>query len=484
MNPELTRRQIFKYLGGIVFATFAVNSGAENSRDVSVEIPSKINDLNVDRSIPLRILIPNGCGENIRPVINHFQEKTGIVIEIVETPVDDINAQLFLDHASSTGQYDLALPATFGVPDLVAAGAIVPLSDYAEKYEPGNFRDPVLYNIGDSFDGEIYGFQTDGDAYVMFYHKGMMQDENYRKEFEDLFGTELQIPQTWEELDRQMGFFHRPEEGIAGGLLYRTPSYLAWEWWVRFHAKGYWPLSPDLTPQIDSDAGVEALEEMIRASDHLAPEVTTLGLFDNWKRFDQANVFCNIGWGGTQKYLNREDSLMKNQLLFGPTPGGIVDGELLRTPYFNWGWNYVVTSSSSRPELAYLFALFSSSSAMSTLSVQQSGGFFDPFRVEHYDDPTIKEIYSSEFLDVHRASMDSAIPDLYLASQGDYFKALTGGLTRAYERRETPKAALKRVSDQWSIISEQGNLFTQQQRWRELRRKYPEKIRHRLKDII
>ena len=54
-------------------------------------------------------------------------------------------------------------------------------------------------------------------------------------------------------------------------------------------------------------------------------------------------------------------------MAFGLMPGGMVDGQLLRTPYFNWGWNYVVSSVSREPEVAYLFTLYATSPAMSDM---------------------------------------------------------------------------------------------------------------------
>jgi len=85
-------------------------------------------------------------------------------------------------------------------------------------------------------------------------------------------------------------------------------------------------------------------------------------------------------------------------MVYGQSPGGILDGVHFSVPYFNWGWNYVVLKNSQQPELAYLFALFAATPQMSTLAVQQSDGFFDPFRPEHYADPQIQKVYSPAFL--------------------------------------------------------------------------------------
>ena len=397
--------------------------------------------------------------------------------------MDEINAQLVLDGLSGDTDYDVALPATFGIPDLVGAGVIQPLTSFAQMHEPPGFRDEILFTIGDTFDGEIYGFQCDGDTYVMFYNSLMMEDPAEQAAYSDRFGRALDVPSTWAELDQQMAFFHRPDHNTFGGALFRTPSYLAWEWWARFHSKGTWPFSEDFQPQLVSDAGISALEEMIRATEHLHPSVHSAGLFDNWQHYAKGNIYANIGWGGSQKYLNRADSKMRGNMRFGMLPCGGANPDLPGMPYFNWGWNYVVTTASKQPMVAYLFSLFASTSEMSTLSVQQRAGFLDPFRSEHYEDPVIQDIYSPEFLEVHEKSLKSSIPDLYIAKQGEYFGVLSEALDSALSGRTKPEDALKRVEVQWDILSLRAGREEQMFRWRELRAKYPDAARRSLQDL-
>ena len=332
-----------------------------------------------NRSITLKLLLPDGSGANVKPVADTFTQLTNINFEFIETPVDDINTRMFLEAQVSTGSYDIALPATFGIPDLVEAKAITPLEEFANRYEPTDFRDGSLYTIGDTYRGLHYGYQTDGDTYLMFYNKRFLNNENLQKSFADKHGYSLNVPQTWEQLDAMMAHIHAPDEGRYGGALFRVPTYMLWEWWVRFHAKGYFPLDDNLNPQINNDAGVNALEELISASKYLSPNVATNGLFKNWEEFSNGNIFCNIGWGGTQKYLNSGKSNIRGNLEFGPTPGGMLNGKLLKTSYFNWGWNYTVSNSSQHKEIAYLFTLFACSPKMSTIAVREKDGYFDPF---------------------------------------------------------------------------------------------------------
>jgi len=425
------------------------------------------------RDVTLRLTLPEGSGANVGPVIAAFTERTGIAVTVTETQVDDINTRLILDTISGINSFDVALPATFGLPDLVAAEVIHPLNAFAARYEPPGFRDGILYSTGDRFDGELYGFQTDGDTYLMFYNTDMLNDPGERSRYADQTGEALAIPRTWAELDRQIAFFHRPEDGQYGGALFRFPGYLGWEWWVRFHAKGMLPFADDLTPQIAGAEGVAALEEMIAVTRYLIPDVRSVGLFENWTRFAEGNVYCNIGWGGTQKHLNEPESPMRGKLVHGPTPGGTVDGKRVDTPYFNWGWNYVVSRRSRETEIAYLFCLFAASPAISTLSVGQPDGFLDPFRPEHYDDPMIRELYGDAFLAVHRDSLESSIPDLYLANQSEYFYILNEWIDLALSGEVQPADALRRIEVEWELISHRAGREVQRKRWMNLVGRYP-----------
>lgn len=471
-SAKLNRRSVLKGASAMAAMTpFSLQ--AADFAGLSAEVAQKARVLAEGRDVVLRMIIPNGSEANLAPVVKAFTDQTGIKIEVEQTHVDDINTRLILESLSEENSYDVALPATFGLPDLIEADAILPLNAFAERHEPDGFRDGILYAIGDQFDGEYYGFQTDGDAYVMFYNTTFLNDPGEMARYEDSTGQPLGIPQTWSELDRQIAFFHRPDEDIFGGALFRTPGYVGWEWWVRFHAKGMLPFAPDLTPQVAQPQGLEALEEMISVTQYLMPDIRMTGLFANWEKFAKGNVYCNIGWGGTQKYLHGPNSNIRDTLAHGPTPGGLVDGKRISTPYFNWGWDYVVSKRSQEAEIAYLLCLFASTPDISTQSIGQRDGFFDPIRPEHYDDPTIREIYGDAFLAVHRESLENAIPDLYLANQSEYFLVLNEWIDLAIAGEVAPMEALERIEVEWTLITYRSGKEAQQTRWAELASKYP-----------
>ena len=317
----------------------------------------------------------------------------------------------------------------------------------------------------------------------MFYRNDWLSDDRERQRFQDRYGYPLQVPQTWEQFDAMLAHFHRPEQDRYGGALFRTPGYIAWEWWARFHSKGFFPVNDDFEPQINNAAGIKALEELVEASRYLYPQARSNDLFANWQAYARGNVFCNIGWGGTQKYLRRQaqDANIADRLTFGPLPGGLFDGKPISVPYFNWGWNYTVTSASREPELAYLFALFACSAECSKIAVRNVGGYFDPFRSEHYADPLIIDAYSQPFLAVHQQSMRDSIPDFYVQGRGEYFSALGEYLGQADQGHLTPREALDTVANLWRRITRRVGIATQRQQWAFLKSSYPPALRQRLR---
>jgi len=466
----------------MAMAAFCVpTASVGDTQSMHDQVKDHVLSLIGDAKPTLRILIPEGSEHNLKPVIDAFFQATGVMVQTESVGVDDINTTITLDALTNQAQYDLALPATFGLPDLVDANSIRPLDDFVEKYEPKGYRDELLFNVGDRFDGQTFGFQTDGDAYVMFYNTDFLRDPKAQDSYANQFDRPLDIPTTWEELDQQIAFFHKPLQGKYGGALFRTPNYVAWEWWVRFHAKGVWPLDENMIPQIHSSEGVEALEEMIEVSQNLVDGADRFGLFENWRRFAKGDIFCNIGWGGSQKYFNAPTSPIRGKLAYGPTPGGMVDGQLLSAPYFNWGWDYVVTQTSRNPELSYLFALFASTPHISTLAVRQRNGFFDPFREEHYQDAGIQAAYSQDFLNVHRTSLKMSMPDLYLKNKGAYFSELSAKISLALAGELSANTALELAAQRWHAITARAGASEQIRRWEALRQKYPPEIRMHLR---
>lgn len=477
MNPS--RRKFSQLLSAGTLATAFPSLHANDRPEWHESIAQRARELS-DQG-PLHLLIPEGSGACVRAGTDAFSAMTGIECVIRETQVDEINVELVLQAHSGKAPIDVALPATFGLPDLVEARAILALDDLAKRYQPAGFSDGYLYRKGDYYRGRLYGYQTDGDCYLLFYNKSMLEDPIEQANFMAHYGRTLGVAKTWHELDQLMAFFHRPVQQQYGGCLFRNAAYLVWEWWARFHAKGYYPVQEDMTPNINNAAGVAALEELINASQWQSPRSRTNGLFENWEDFARGNVFCNIGWGGTQKHMMTLSGMQDN-LVHSPLPGISTDSETSGMGYFNWGWNYTVSAQSERPELAYLLTIFCTSPAISTAAVRQPAGYFDPFRQEHYEDSEIKSVYGESFLDAHRESMSNSIPDFYVSGQSSYLDALRQQILATLNGEITAQRALDTCAQRWNHVTRRLGAREQSAQWQALKATYPASLQAQLRD--
>ena len=463
-----TRRQAIG-IGGAALVGLATPGRAASIED-------RLATLGERATRPLRLLLPQGSEDNLAPIVTAFTRASGCEVDLRIVPFDDVSSVLTLGWLSGESEIDVALPATFALPDLVEVGALMPFDDLAAEFEPPGLVEGMLYDTGNQYEGKRFGYQTDGDIYTLFLNKRLFEDGALRAGYEDRHGEALAVPLTWEELDRQMSWFAGARADTFGGTLFRNPGRITWEFWLRLHGKGVWPAAADLTPGFDSEEGVAALEEMIAISSVQVDAPDILG-----ERYGMGDAYANLGWGGTQKQLQR-NSPMRGELIFASPPGGQFADGPLTLPYFNWGWSYVVFAGSQMQELSYLFCLMAVQPDLSTQAVRRDQGFFDPFRKEHYDDSVIREVYSDTFLETHCEILSRAIPDFYLPGRTQYFGRLGTWLSRAVTGTVDPRTALSEAARDWTTITLESDAGRQARHWQALRAVYPEPLRGALRE--
>ena len=172
--------------------------------------------------------------------------------------------------------------------------------------------------------------------------------------------------------------------------------------------------------------------------------------------FAQGGCFVNLGWGGTQKYLQSSNSKLKDKLYFSSTPG---------RSYFNWGWNYVVSNSSLNKEISFLFSIFATLPKNATEAVSVQDGFFDPFQTEHYESECIEKVYGKKFLLEHKKALVDAIPDFYISGRSSYIRHLEENISLAMKGRISTKEALDFTAQSWEETTNQLDRLSQIEQW-------------------
>lgn len=420
----------------------------------------------------LNLILPAGSEANLRPIINLFAENTGVKVEAQYVPVDDVNTYLLLAVSKKDTTFDIGLPASFGLTDLVEAQAIAPLDEYVAKHEPPGYLKGLMRQADGHWQGRFYGYQSDGDVYLGFLNRRVLTASDRHLQYADLTGRPADQFSSWAELDALMAFYSAPGEQRYGGNLFRIPSYAVWEFWLRLHETGTLPFDAQMEPQITGEPAIAALQALIDATPNLTPGVRGANLFDNWRDYKRGNSLINIGWGGSQKAFQQSDSPIRDQVsAFEPPAGASTRQHGL--PYFNWGWNYTVARASAQPELAYLFMLFACSPSTSTLAVREVDGYFDPFRSEHYADPAIQRTYSPDFLALHEASLERSLPDCHIGGQADYFGALARFISLAVDNKLSARDALNATASRWRTLTRRRGQDRQASAWAQVRARYP-----------
>ena len=478
----INRRQFVVAGSGtlLTIPTIGLGAGKQTWNGFDWKVLKKVASKSKAKS--LTVLYPQGCLANLKPIIQEFEALTGTKILVKEAGFSDITNQILKSSllSKSTSEFDIAIPPTFSIPDLAEAKVIHNLSDYAKNYEPDNSQS-LLYTLGDYYHDGLFGYQSSGDAYLLFLRKSWLRDPNNQKRYEDRFGSKLDVPMTWEELDRQMSFFHDPEKQRFGGCFYRNKLYMHWEYWIRLHGQGSYPLNKNMRPLLNNDACLNAIEQMKTATTYLHPSSQKNGPYENFSVFGEGQTYANLSWGGGQKFFNAPKSKIRNDLIVTQSPGGILGGKPSQISYFNWGWTFVVGNKAKDPELSYLFCLLATSPKTSSTAVAKAKGFFDPYRTEHFEHGPIAEVYGKPFLAALHASLKTAIPDLYIKAQGQYFAALRQGINSVLYQKVPPKVALGAIVRKWDKITNAQGVEGQKKQWQALMNKYPENLKKHLK---
>ena len=137
-----------------------------------------------------------------------------------------------------------------------------------------------------------------------------------------------------------------------------------------------------------------------------------------------------------------------------PMPGVMADGKLVRRNMPIYGNNLMVARASPNQALAFLFAMWLTDPDISLRTVGTRGGFTDPYRWHHLDDPRIESIYTPAALSVFAREWSVAVPaGMGLVDESEYVSVLDHQLWLAARGEITPAEAMKRTSREWERLT-------------------------------
>ncbi|MGH2614610.1 MAG: extracellular solute-binding protein, partial [Thermomicrobiales bacterium] len=132
-----------------------------------------------------------------------WQELTGISVNVVERPFNELFPTMVQENIAGTGGLDVVDVVPAWIADMATQSIVEPLGPYIEQYmNPADLEDfhPVYRNLM-NYGGNIYGLFDDGDTFLLYYRRDLFDDPDAQAAFEEQYGRPLAPPATWEEYD-------------------------------------------------------------------------------------------------------------------------------------------------------------------------------------------------------------------------------------------------------------------------------------------
>jgi len=428
----------------------------------------------------LRIFHPAGMNSNFEPFVAEWLSATGINVESSSVGYFDYHPKVVQASLTGGADFDLIVDGPRYLGDLVAAGSVVDISDWIQKYgnvlsgAPDGFISP-LDKWSMSYNGRYYGLAADGDPWICVIRKDLLEDPSEQAAFLAKFGYPLAFPKTWDEYRDQAEFFTRPDRNLYGAVDVHSRNSGAYQWMARFVSTGIpnaYYFDDDMHPLIDSPEGIRTTELYLAMKPFMNPDIANWDFTQQYPSWANGDAYAVNYVVSIKKFSEGPDSKVRGNVIAGMVPGTVVNGSLNQRSILAFGNSVSVWSKSPIPEAAYLFAQWITSPEMSERAVEQPG-FWDPFRIRDLTSPLVRAAYGEQTMDVYADAMARQVPDMQLEGVSEYYDALDRNLSGAWAGQMTAAEVVRDTAAQWEQITDRIGRDRQIAQWRLLKKAYP-----------
>ncbi|MEN3186921.1 MAG: sugar ABC transporter substrate-binding protein, partial [Atribacterota bacterium] len=241
-----------------------------------------------------------------------FKMMTGINVQIVTYPEQQLREREVIDVSTGAGAYDVIAIDSVFIPEFARAGWITPIEPYLD----------ASYNVEDisafvrgllSYEGKIYAGPVYSEATQLMYRKDLFEEAG------------LQPPQTMEEYEEYAKKFTNPPDlfGVAmRGLRGNGMNIYIWSEWLWSYGGKYF--DENWNPVFNSPEGILATENYAKLLQNYGPPgVATYGWDDVQNAFTSGKVAMIID--ATNFYTRIEDptkSAIAGKIGYAVVPAG------------------------------------------------------------------------------------------------------------------------------------------------------------------
>ncbi len=381
-----------------------------------------------------------------------FKQKAGIgVRKIADVNVFVAPQRVMAEAVSRSPAFDWFHLDSNMIPSLVSAGLLEPLDEYMKET---GFKLEAVGEFGNflKYKGKTYGMPTDGNVHAQLIRKDLFENPDEQKRFADKHGRPLKWPETWEEHQQILEFFHRPDKGLFGsGSLRNRASGVLW-WYMYFYSAGGFTFTDDLEPTLNTPAGEYAVETYIKLREVSPPEAPGWGSPQMIPQHRNGHIFSSQYFTGIISGLESEASATRGKWLYGLVPGSKLTGRLVHRSIGGISSVMVNRYSPNKRQAAYL-AMYWATRENSTIIVADRKDFFnDPWHVAHFTSKAVEEAYTPGGLKAIRACLLVATPPVYLTGHLEFQDSLSKHLSEAYVGQIKAKDVVTKTQEEWGRL--------------------------------
>ena len=301
-----------------------------------------------DEPLPsIRVAVWSGPeADNLRKVVDAYTAETGNPVEIDEIARDGYDAALRTAIVGGGADWDVVYASADWLPAFVAAGGLAPIDEYIASM-PADFLniedlEPGISNL--TFDGQVYGFPSEGDTAWLFYRTDLLAEAG------------IEPPQTMDEMLAAAQALNQPPDRYGMVIGSRTDE----AWWDFMHY--FWAFGGQLfDPEtyevtVNDEKGVAALtfySDLLLKHGVVSPDVTTYGFNEILTTLAQDKAAMGVEWmAATQALTDCEQSpLVCDKLAYELIPPSVA-GEY---GFGGSSWGWVIPATATQKEAGYKF---------------------------------------------------------------------------------------------------------------------------------
>lgn len=339
----------------MIFVLLGVLTGCKSNSS-----PSDENPTNKDENAEITVGAEAGgpYTEFYKRIVGDFTKETGIEVNFLEIPHDNMHQRFLTESMSGGGAIDVYQTDQPWISEFASNDFLEPLSSRISDEENSDFAPAALETV--KYEDELYGLPYLVHTPIVYYRTDLFEEA-------DLKGP----PETWEEYRDYAQKLNNPDGEIYGTLIEgKQAGEPVTHLLDLVHQAGGGILDENQEVILDSPEVKSVFEFLtaIQNEDKTSPP-GAVG-FDNadaQNMFLQGKIAMVKNWPYMYSMANNpEDSRVADNFAIAKQPKGDLSGSAI------WSWGYGISSSSKNKDAAWEFVQWATSSEV----IQQLGKEF------------------------------------------------------------------------------------------------------------